>query len=130
MLTHYTSCHHQLRCLSVLRSSETEPAKTPCRLHLAIRVSHGPHESQQCIMATTTVVFETNLFNILNLANFLAILTDNKNFNNDTIISIIPIICVYVVQTIKTMYLTIVSYCITIATQEMGKTLVFNLYTV
>ena len=46
MLTHYTSCHHQLRRLSVLSSSETEPAKTPCRLHLAIRVSHGPHESQ------------------------------------------------------------------------------------
>ena len=46
VLTHYTSCHHQLRCLSVLSSSETEPAKTPCRLHLAIRVSHGPHESQ------------------------------------------------------------------------------------
>ena len=46
MLTHYTSCHHQLRRLSVLSSSETEPAKTPCHLHLAIRVSHGPHESQ------------------------------------------------------------------------------------
>ena len=42
MLTHYTSCHHQLRRLSVLSSSETEQAKTPCRLHLAIRVSHGP----------------------------------------------------------------------------------------